>query len=454
MLNPIRRRLTLAAIALSACVVLPAVGQTINEDLKLTASDGAEGDRFGYSIAIDNGVVAVGVWGDDDNGNISGSAYLFDASTGTQTAKLHPDDGATGDVFGSSIAIDNAVVAVGAYGDNNKNGFDTGSAYLFDASTGIQIAKLLPNDGTEGDSFGYSIAIDNGIVAVGARSDGDNGSDSGSAYLFNASTGVQITKLLPSDGAAFDYFGFSIAVDNNIVAIGAYRDNDNGFRSGSVYLFDVSTGAQIAKILPNDGGGGDLFGWSVAIDNGVVAVGAYQSDDNGFNSGSAYLFDASTGGQLFKLLASDGAVFDNFGWSIAIDNGIVAVGARSGGDTGGSAYLFDASTGAQIAKFLPTEGAANDEFGWSITIANDVVAIGAWGDDDNGTDSGSAYVFAVPGTDCPADLTNDGTLNFFDVSAFITALANNDPIADFNNDGRWNFFDVSAFLQAFAAGCP
>ncbi|MBL4810157.1 MAG: hypothetical protein JKY43_08915 [Phycisphaerales bacterium] len=55
---------------------------------------------------------------------------------------------------------------------------------------------------------------------------------------------------------------------------------------------------------------------------------------------------------------------------------------------------------------------------------------------------------------CPADLTNDGTLDFFDIAAFLTAFTNQDPIADFTNNGTFDFFDISAFLTAFSAGCP
>ncbi len=147
-------------------LVAPAWGGVINEDLKLLPRDGASGHLFGNSIAIDNGVVAVGAIWDDDNGSDSGSAYLFDASTGVQIAKLLPSDGAAGDHFGLSIAIDDGVVAVGASGDD-VNGPNSGSAYLLDASTGAQIAKLLPDDGAAGDRFGHSIAINDGVVAMG-----------------------------------------------------------------------------------------------------------------------------------------------------------------------------------------------------------------------------------------------------------------------------------------------
>jgi hypothetical protein len=436
-------------------VVAQAWGQCDPQEIaKLLDSDGAANDAFGWSIAIDNGVVGVGEHGDDDNGSGSGSAYLFDASTGAQIAKLLPSDGAAGDLFGDSIAIDNGVVGVGARYDDD-NGFNSGSAYLFDASTGAQIVKLLPSDGAANDGFGGSIAIDNGVVAVGASTNDDNGDDSGSVYLFDASTGAQITKLLPSDGAANDGFGGSIAIDNGVVAVGASGNDDNGDDSGSVYLFDASTGAQIAKLLPNDGAADDRFGSSVAIDDGVVAVGARRDDDNGIDSGSAYLFDASTGAQIAKLLPNDGAADDRFGDSVAIDNSVVAVGAWRDGDNGyesGSAYPFDVSTGVQIAKLLPSDGAADDWFGFSIAIDNGVVAVGATQDDDNGGDSGSAYIFAL-NCACPADINADGNLNILDFVAFQLLWQADDPAADCDANAAFNILDFVCFQQLFQAGC-
>ena len=395
---PANRFLHAALVTGFIVIAAPARGQVINEDVKLLASDGAAFDNFGVAVSIDNGVVAVGALLDADNGTSSGSAYLYNASTGAQIAKLLPTDGAEGDRFGASIAIDNGIVAVGAP-LKDDNGSSSGSAYLFNASTGAQIAKLLPNDGAVDDQFGISIAIDNGIVAVGAWQD-DNGS--GSAYLFNASTGAQIAKLLPNDPRVGDLFGNSIAIDNGVVAVGAFREGDREFNfpylsgSGSAYLFNASTGTQIAKLVPSDGSLADEFGFSIAISNGVVAVGVPQRDDNGSSSGSAYLFNASTGAQIAKLLPSDPTSGDNFGVSIAIDNGVVVVGAVYDDDNGfdsGSAYLYDASTGAQITKLLTSDALYLELFGQSVAIDNGVVAVGARNDDDNGSLSGSAYVF-------------------------------------------------------------
>lgn len=437
-------------IGISTGAVPTASGQVINEDFKLQANDPSGSDWLGTSVAIDIDIIAVGAKYDDDNGENSGSAYLFNALSGTQLAKLLPSDGAMDDLFGTSLDIDNGIVAVGSPFDDD-NGDDSGSAYLFDATTGTQLIKLLPNDGTEGDQFGKSIAIDNGIVAVGAWFDDENGFSAGSAYLFDANTGTQIAKLLPIGGRVADYFGWSIAIDNNIVAVGSIGDAI----SGSAYLFNASTGTQIAKLLPSDGGGD--FGWSIAIADDLVAVGAFTDNENGPSSGSVYLYDLSTGThfQNSKLLPNDGAYEDRFGHSTSINDGLIAVGAIGDVDNGflsGSAYLFDASTGVQLTKLLASDGERYDYFGWSVAINNGTIAIGAAGDDSAGmTSSGSTYIFDI---NCAADLTNNFALDFFDISEFLKLFAANDPAADFNNDAQFNFFDISAFLAAFAEGCP
>ena len=158
--------ISLVAVALLAIVAAPSWGQAINEDLKILASDGGADNEFGYFIAIDQGIIAVGAPSDDDNGINSGSAYLFDASTGAEIAKLLPSDGAAGDEFGFSIAIDGGIVAVGALRDDH-NGNTSGSAYLFDASTGLTrpLALRSPNSlpatarqGTSSDSRSPSMA--------------------------------------------------------------------------------------------------------------------------------------------------------------------------------------------------------------------------------------------------------------------------------------------------------
>ncbi len=134
----------------------------------------------------------------------------------------------------------------------------TGPAY---ADLGDQLAKLLADDGAAWDEFGHSVAISGTTAIVGAHLDDDNGTNSGSAYLFDTATGRQITKLLPDDGAEGDHFGESVAIGGTTAIVGAlFGDNDNGDNSGSAYLFDISDPAnptQIAKLLPDDGAASD-----------------------------------------------------------------------------------------------------------------------------------------------------------------------------------------------------
>ncbi len=308
---------------------------------KLLPIDGVAQDNFGDGVGISGTTAIVGANGGDDNGDDSGSAYLFDTTTGEQVGKLLPDDGAAGDYFGNFVGISGTTAIVGALHDDD-NGEGSGSAYLFDTTTGQQIFKLIPDDGAANDRFGY-VAISGNTAIVGAAWDDDNGDDSGSAYLFDTTTGLQIHKLLPDDGGVVDYFGGSVAISGNTAIVGS-----NGSNSGSAYLFDVTTGQQIFKLLPDDGAAGDRFG-VVAISGNTAIVGAPGDDDNGRDSGSAYLFDTTTGQQIAKLLPEDGSARKYFGGRVGISGTTAIVGVSQDDDNGeesGSAYLFDTKTGA------------------------------------------------------------------------------------------------------------
>jgi len=450
-------RFSLAVFAVGlAALAPPAWGQVIDEERELLASDGASQDGLGSSIAMDNGIVAIGAPGDADNNPYSGSAYLFDALTGAQLFKLVPDDGAAFDAFGWCIAIDDGIVAVGAHRDDD-NGQNSGSAYLFDAETGAQIVKLFPTDATIYDRFGSSIAISNGVVAVGAVHDDVFGSNSGSAYLFDVSTGAQIAKLLPSDGGDGDVFGCSIAIDGGVVAVGSDTNNDdNGFRSGAVYLFDVSTGIQFSRLTPSDGVDFSHFGSSVAMDDGVIAIGAFRDGDDESRHGSAYIFDVFTGNQIAKLIPNDARdEGEFFGSSIAIDNGIVVVGAYGKphyAHHSGAAYFFDSSTGNQIAKLLPGHGGLADRFGWSVAIEQGVAAIGALNHDGhNGSNAGAAFIFRSV---CQGDCDGSSTVDFNDLVSMLFEFGNNTGDAcDADGSGTVDFNDLVTALFAFGP-CP
>ena len=200
---------------------------------------------------------------------------------------------------------------VGAPGDRD-DGPDSGSTYLFDGQTGwSQIAKLTASDAAAVDRFGTSVAINGDLAIVGAPLDDDGGPDSGSAYLFDGSTGwSQIAEFTASDAGRSDEFGYSVAISDDLAIVGAWGDDDGGSASGSAYLFDGSTGwSQIAKLTASDAGRGDEFGYSVAISGDLAVAGARLDDDSGSASGSGYVFDRSIGwSQVAKLTESGAAV--------------------------------------------------------------------------------------------------------------------------------------------------
>ena len=149
--------------------------------------------------------------------------------------------------------------------------------------------KIKASDGAAEDEFGRSVSIGSGRIVVGAWGDGDNGSASGSAYIYDLD-GNQLSKIKASDAAALDYFGHSVSVGSGRICVGSYFDDDNGTDSGSAYIFDLD-GNQLHKIKASDGVANDYFGYSVSVGSGRIVVGAYADDDNGSASGSAYIFD-------------------------------------------------------------------------------------------------------------------------------------------------------------------
>ncbi|MFT7665106.1 MAG: hypothetical protein ACI87A_003341 [Planctomycetota bacterium] len=373
---------------------------------KLLAGDGAAQDLLGISVAVSGTIAIVGAYGDDDNGLDSGSAYVYDTVSGLQLFKLVPSDGAPQDLFGYSVAISGTTAIIGAYGDDDNTSF-SGSAYLFDVTTGLQTAKLLASDGNGFDLFGQSVSISGTTAIVGAEGDDADGLNSGSAYLFDTVTGMQIARLNADDAGPSDRFGISVSISGTTAIVGAVGDNVSGLSSGSAYLFDIVTGNQIAKLVPGDGGGSDFFGWAVAISGSRAVVGAFGDNDSGLDSGSAYLFDSVTGLLVSKLIPSDLVAGDLFGQAVAISGRTAIVSSKQDDENGfqsGSAYLFDTVTGLEVAKLIPDDGDVADYFSQSVGINGKTAIIGSYRDDDKRPESGSAYLFeALP----PAALTSE-----------------------------------------------
>ena len=224
---------------------------------KLVAGDGGWLDSFGHRVSVDGNIAVIGA-------EVHNAAYVFvrnGVGLWIQQAKLLPNDGAASDYFGRSVSISGNTAVIGAFG-NDDNGADSGSAYVF-VRNGVglwtQQAKLLPNDGAAADHFGGSVSVSGDTAVIAANDNDDNGDNSGSAYVFvrnGVGEWIQQAKLLPDNGAAEDGFGGSVSVSGNTAVIGASGNDDNGANSGSAYVFvrnGVGLWTQQAKLLPNDG---------------------------------------------------------------------------------------------------------------------------------------------------------------------------------------------------------
>ena len=494
----------------------PASGwANMTQTAELTASDGTANANFGSSVAISGNTVLVGAWLDTSMyvATRQNAVYTFtepDAgwTNMNQETKLTASDGAYADDLADSVAVSGNTVVVGASDATVGGIYNQGAVYVFIESAAgwtdmTQVATLTSSDGVADDGFGSSVAISGNTIVVGAPRAVVDGTDNlGAAYVFtepgtgwaNMTQSAKLTRstvapvpiiisvpiavqsgglpeiaaggqismsqtasLTASNGLAsndesaasasalydgnddYEEFGASVAISGNTVVVGAccipppclppYR-----LGPGAAYVFtEPSTGwanmTQTAKLTPSDGS--FFFGTSVAISGNTVVVGAvtYAGDLDFFAFGgpspaAAYVFTEPNEGwanmtQTAKLTASDGAAYYEFGDSVAISGSTIVVGSPfstvAGGAEGnvqgaGAAYVFmEPGTGwenmTQSAKLTASDGAANDYFGDSVAIDANTIVVGAGGasiggptecDGESSDKPGTAYVFTEP----------------------------------------------------------
>jgi hypothetical protein len=333
-------------------------GDWLANPAKLAPTDLNNDDFFGYSVGMDNDRLIVGANHRQEARIFKRYSALGNNNAWMQEKKLKGSDVAGGDYFGNAVDISGDWAIVGSPNDDNAKGSDAGAAYLFQwtGSDWVQRAKVVASDGASGDVFGSAVALDGDYAVVGEPYDNNQkGTDAGSIYVFrrNGTSWIQDAKLIASDGASSDYFGTSVAIWGVYILAGAYYDdNARGTNAGGAYFFMRNGGsyAQMNKLIADDGAASDRFGRTVALTDYFAVIGAPFNDNSaGANAGAAYVYYRS-GNQLVyveKRTASDGAAGDYFGYSAAIDGDYAVVGSlyddNSVGGDAGSAYIFEKS---------------------------------------------------------------------------------------------------------------
>ena len=391
------------------------------EVARLVADDGARAERFGFAVALDDDTLVVGsrnarVGSNGDEGAVY--VYLRTGTTYALQAKLTASDGAANDHFGSAVAIAGDTIAVGSPFHNNPAA-DQGAVYVFTRSgtTWTQRARVAALGGVVNERFGIAVAIGGDTVAVGAPFDSRNANDRGAVYVFTGSgaTWTQQARLVASDGAVADQFGFSVAVSGNAVLAGApYRDLAGMDDVGGAYVFrrSGSTWTQEQRLLALSSRGEDHFGWAVALEGAEAFVGAPDRDELRRDQGAVYAYVHTAGiwlqAQKLTVAPGDEANDAAFGSALAVESGTLVVGApsnRANASHQGLVYTFSGGEGAWVPRQILT--AANDSrdahLGYAVAISGGRIAAGAPDDDiprrDNSSltnpEQGSVSVFGL-----------------------------------------------------------
>ncbi|CAM9305376.1 unnamed protein product, partial [Ectocarpus fasciculatus] len=283
---------------------------------------------FGQALALHNGTILVGAYGNDAKGTYAGSAFLYDyeyISTGNgtivrdswkQVQRLMPDDLQSFSLFGWSVALSDDVAVVGAYGSTVNTRSYAGSVYVFERTERVnvpwvQVSKLTVADARAHDHFGCAVAVSGGVLAVSSqRASGDKTIADGIVYLYRAigDTGrrrwIYFKQLQIYTEDSDNIFGFSLSMYDNLLLVGFSGDESFGTADvASAYLYSLISNSEGALDAVRDvslspfyseglktGSQARRFGCSVAIHGEIIAVGASQADGTSSESGTVYSY--------------------------------------------------------------------------------------------------------------------------------------------------------------------
>lgn len=382
----------------------------------------AAGDHSGKSVSVsaDGNTVAIGSPDSDrpdqeyrepSTGRVD--VYRNIDGVWTQLGEYIAGEASNDNSGGSvSLSADGNTVAIGADW-NRGNGNSSGHVriYRFDDGSWAQVGVDIDGEAASDRSGGaVSLSADGSVVAIGARSNAENGTNSGHVRVFGLSDGAWTQIGQDMDGeAAFDQSAWSVSLsaDGGTVAIGAIGNDAAGSGAGHVRLYGLTEGSwtQLGANIEGEAAF-DASGWSVSLnfDGSTVAIGATSNNGNGPSAGHVRIFNL-TGGEWTQVGEDiDGeAAGDRSGYSVSLssDGKTVAIGAIGNDDTGDTAghtrvYKLENGSWTQIGTDIDGE-AASDASSWSVSLNSDgsTVAIGALNNDASGSAAGHVRVYQL-----------------------------------------------------------
>ncbi|MDX1419081.1 MAG: T9SS type A sorting domain-containing protein [Rubricoccaceae bacterium] len=370
----------------------------------LVASDATPQAEFGTAVGLDGDLAIVGAPHTDTR---DGAAYLFRRSAGVwQEEALLDDLGLSeSDEFGNAVAVSGEVAVVGA---SQPHVQDAGYAVVYrrTGNAWAQEAVLRANDAQTYDAFGAAVALDGDVLLVGAPQ--PYGTGPGAAYVFryDGAQWIEEARLTGAGTVVGHQFGTAVALDGDVAVVGADRHNTGYCGSAFVFRRTGSTWAQEAALNDDACVNHDRFGAAVAVEGDVVVVGAH-GDDHGSNLevdlGAVHVYGRSGGVWTLeaRLTAADANDYDHFGSSVGLDGNTLIAGAygdSEGGTVAGAGYVFRRVNGQWVEeRKLLASGTpeAFASFGYAAALDGTTALFGAPEDDEVFADAGAAYVYDV-----------------------------------------------------------
>jgi len=389
----------------------------------LVSPDPEPGAGYGSSVAAGSRWLFVGVPEESDAGVATGVVYSYDrqdlseANQRPASRLIHPDSREAYQ-FGAAIAFCDSVLVVGAPGAESINGQSNAGveAVFHRQSAGWNsLGGAVGLNATGGDQLGYSVSVDGEFLVAGAPLDSVNGMvGAGSVHLYrrdaNTVTRWNFVKVIPAGDVQIGAnFGTAVDIDGDVMVVGA-----PGWDSrGAVYVFHRNEGGadawgQVKRIDLPFILNGDDFGAAVALEDGLLVVGA-PGDNIGpaIDAGIGYVFSRHVGGTsnwgFLDAFGKPAAVsFEFFGAAVDVSEGLILVGAPLADETGassGGGYLFSRPSGGATWEYLDTlslnQFTGGERLGGSVSLDGDYCVMGATGYGYPAFDAGTAVVFRV-----------------------------------------------------------
>ncbi|MCA9254237.1 MAG: hypothetical protein KDA33_01310 [Phycisphaerales bacterium] len=412
---------------------------------------------FGWTLAMCGTTAVIGVSSNPARVHV----YENFAAEWIPQTSLSPDDGDTGNGFGSVIAMDGDTVVVGAHYDDEA-GEDSGAAYVFHRTDGewSQVAKLMASDAMGDELFGRSVAVSGSMIVVGTSGYVN------AAYVYRNVAGVwqEIAKLT-SPTAETTGFGYRVAIDGDTIAVTAPRYSTTP--GGAMHVFREIDGQWTPQdsLGASDAVAGDIFGQSVDLSQGTIVIGAqYHGEGPPEITGRAYVFREVDGhwAETAILRPDESTSSDYFGNSVAVRNGVVLVSdvhefISGAGARHGPVHVFREFEGEwrRVLKLRTADGNLETRFGGSVATDGAIVLTGAAYENLHTPEQTSAvYVHDIRDLSFVGDLNDDGAIDFDDAELFTGVLlgVDADPLhvarADTNCSGAVDGRDLQFFIES------